>query len=115
MTAEKITADTVLHVLQDHIGKGHGINVTNLAYAIIGKTPSKSDERTIRLVVKELRMQGQHICACPITGYFMAANTEELNETCKYLLDRAMTGLTQISRMKNVSLPDLEGQLNLML
>ena len=54
-----------------------------------------------------------HICAHPGTGYFMAETPEELNETCKFLVDRSMTTLTQVSRMKRIALPDLHGQLHL--
>jgi hypothetical protein len=43
----------------------------------------------------------------------MASSPEELNETCEFLYDRAMTSLSQVSRMKQISMPDLRGQLHL--
>jgi hypothetical protein len=43
----------------------------------------------------------------------LAATEEELNRTCLYLHDRAMTSLRQVAAMKRVSLPDLRGQLRL--
>lgn len=110
----QITPAAVLSVLQHHIGEANGIHVADLVRRIKGQThTSAALERRVRQIVTELRMDGQHICGHPATGYYMAATPQELEATCEFLYQRAMTGLTQISRMKNVSLPDLRGQLHL--
>lgn len=109
-----ITPAQVLVELSHHIGKEHGIHVRDLVQRITGQlVASEPLERRVRQIVVELRMDGHHVCAHPAQGYFMAATAEELDETCVFLHDRAMTSLTQISRMKQVSLPDLRGQLHL--
>jgi len=114
VAATQITPALVLAELQHHIGKANGIHVRELAQRITGELlDADVQQRRIRHVVTELRMQGHHVCATPSEGYYIAADADELNETCSFLYDRAMTGLTQVSRMKNIALPDLRGQLHL--
>ena len=118
MSIDRIPAWAVLAELQHHIGAGNGITAHNLAVAArrrtgIYGTTGPADERRVRKTIEQLRRDGQHICATPETGYFIAETSEELQQTCRFLYERAMTSLTQISRMKNISLPDLEGQLKL--
>lgn len=109
-----ITPEAVLAELQHHIGADNGIHVRELVQAITGQLcNTEALERQVRELIVQLRMEGQHVCAHPSKGYFMAANAAELDATCSWLYDRAMTSLTQVSRMKKVSLPDLRGQLHL--
>jgi glucose-6-phosphate-specific signal transduction histidine kinase len=109
-----ITPAQVLTELSHHIGKDNGIHVRDLVARITGQLlANELMERRVRQIVTEMRMEGHHICAHPAQGYFMAANPEELNDTCEFLYERAMTSLSQVSRMKQVSLPDLRGQLHL--
>lgn len=111
---QQITPSQVLTELSHHIGKDNGIHVRDLVARITGQLlVSEQLERKVRQVVTDLRMEGHHVCAHPASGYFMAASADELNETCEFLYERAMTGLTQVSRMKQISLPDLRGQLHL--
>lgn len=110
----QITESQVLTELSRHIGRDNGIHVQDLVRHITGHTQVTSMlERRVRQLVTDLRMEGYHICAHPARGYFMAQTPEELAETCEFLYDRAMTSLMQISRMKQISLPDLRGQLHL--
>jgi hypothetical protein len=110
----QITPAQVLTELSNHIGKNNGIHVGPLVMRITGQsTRNEPNERRVRQIVAELRMDGNHICAHPARGYFMAQNPEELNDTCEFLYERAMTSLSQISRMKQISMPDLRGQLHL--
>lgn len=114
MAHPQITPALVLAELQHHIGSDNGIHVRELVQRITGQLQTSDGlERKVREIVTELRMDGQHVCGHPSTGYYMAATPEELQATCEFLYQRAMTGLSQISRMKNVSLPDLRGQLHL--
>lgn len=109
-----ITADTVLAALARHIGRHNGVRADLLVAEITrNPLPDRAAERQLRSIVTELRLSGHHICAHPSTGYFMAESAADLDATCEYLMDRAMASLTQISRMKNISLPDLRGQLKL--
>ena len=109
-----ITPARVLAVLQRHIGRANGIHVRELAMCITGSLlDAELSQRRVRHVVTELRMEGHHVCATPSEGYYIAADADELNETCTFLYERAITGLTQVSRMKRIALPDLRGQLHL--
>lgn len=114
MTTPQITASAVLTELQHHIGADNGIHVRELVQRITGQLhATEALERKVREIVTELRMDGQHVCGHPSSGYYMAATPQELQATCEFLYQRAMTGLKQVSRMQNVSLPDLRGQLHL--
>lgn len=103
----------VLRALQRHIGAHKGVHAGVLVRKITGGEFTDAHERQLRNIITQLRLEGHHICATPDEGYFMAATTDELNHTCNFLFARALKSLEQISRMKNVSLPDLRGQLRL--
>lgn len=116
-----INRDSVLVALRDHIGQHNGISTKALVRAITGQAEygqtalfeAAADERTLREVIVELRCEGHHIGAHPTRGYYLCETADELNEACLFLYERAMTSLVQISKMKQVSLPDLKGQLRL--
>lgn len=110
----QITAAAVLSELQHHIGQDKGIHVRELVQRITGQTTATDHlERKVREVITELRMQGEHVCGHPATGYFMAAEAAELQATCNFLYSRSMTGLQQVAAMQRVSMPDLRGQFHL--
>lgn len=118
MSADRaITASLVLGVLGGHIGEKNGITGEQLARKATGidrwDERDLRTERLVRKLIQELRNEGFHICGTPDAGYFMAATAEELDRTCSFLYSRAMASLTQIARMKKVSVPDLRGQLKL--
>lgn len=105
--------NALLTVLSRHIGQDNGLTVERLAARLYGPGATARDQRQIRKLVVELRRQGEHICADPGHGYYIAQTEAELDDTCRFLYDRAMTSLSQISAMKRVSLPDLAGQLRI--
>jgi hypothetical protein len=105
-----LTPDVVLGALQ--VGECHGQTAEQLVYAITGAR-SIATERRLRQVIEALRTAGHPIGSHPAHGYYLAANDQELDRTCGFLLDRAMTTLRQVSAMKRVALPDLRGQLGL--
>jgi len=114
LEAERIDRHSVLEALRRHIGHLNGASAATLVEEITGvPRPNPLGERQLREVVTELRMEGHHVCAHPATGYFIAESQEELDATCLYLHDRAMASLTQVARMRRVSVPDLRGQLRL--
>jgi hypothetical protein len=108
-----LTPAAVLRALSLHIGRDKGVSVGNLVYEATGRAPHPAAERRAREVISELRMAGHHICGHPRTGYFMAETADDLDGTCAFLYERAMTGLRQVAAMKRVSVPDLRGQLKL--
>lgn len=110
--SNNLTPDTVLAVLQTSVGEAHGVTAEQLVLAITGRR-SDADQRRLRSVIEALRTAGHRICANPTHGYYLAANENELDRSCSFLFDRAMTSLRQVSAMKRVALPDLRGQLGL--
>jgi len=108
--AQDMTPDAVLAALP--IGESNGCTAEQLVLAITGRR-SDADQRRLRQVIEALRTAGHRVCAHPAHGYFLAANDDELDRCCSFLLDRAMTSLRQVSAMRRVALPDLRGQLGL--
>jgi len=107
-----LTPATVLDFLADHVGAGNGLTARQCVQAICGFATAQG-ERHLRQIVVELRRAGHPVCATPGNGYFLAADDAELEATCEFLLDRAMTSLTQIGALRRVAMPDLRGQLGL--
>jgi hypothetical protein len=107
-----ITPDTVLDALRQRIGEAEGITAAALSFALTSRH-QPADERKLRQVIEHLRRQGHEICAMPHAGYYMAANAADLERACVWLVNRAMTSLTQAAAMKRVAIPNLYGQLGL--
>ncbi len=101
------TKNDALSILQRHVGAANGVTAEQLAVAL------GIPKRAVRHLVTELREDGIAVCGHPRTGYFIAANDEEIKETCKFLRDRAMTSLRLESVLSKTALPDLLGQLHL--
>lgn len=102
-----MTTVEMLNLLAEHQGRERGIKCADLA------RKAGVSEREVRKLVSALRRDGTAICAKPKTGYFLAVTPDELRESCEFLHHRAMTSLQLASRIQNVSLPDLLGQLKL--
>jgi len=113
MSLVELNRDTLLGALRRHIGRRNGVTATALCREILGANPTSGHERHLRELVVELRKAGQHICAHPRDGYFIAETAEELQETCDFLRSRSMAGLEQVAAMQRVSIPDLVGQMRL--
>lgn len=98
----------VLAELQLHNGREQGIHIRDLVARITGSLlGGDAEERKVRKLIEELRRDKNPICAHPDTGYYMAANKRELDETCAFLLARADTTVAQVAAMKNREAPDL--------
>lgn len=109
-----ITRQHVIAVLSRHIGQANGRKVEQLVTEITGELlPSEAAERRVRRLVSELREEGFAICAHPRTGYFIAATPDELEDCCRFLRSRALHSLTLESKLRNIPLPELLGQLRL--
>lgn len=109
----KIDKDTVLAALSRHIGRANGITARDLVVKITGRADTPAATRRLRYVIEELREEGHHVCGHPSTGYYIAADDQDVLATCEFLYSRAMTSLRQICRMRRVSMPDIRGQLRL--
>jgi biotin operon repressor len=97
----------LLALLQHRVGRANGVSVAYCAGALA------CSERVVRELVTELREDGIALCGHPSSGYFIAANKEELEETCAFLRSRAMHSLVLEARLRGMPLADLVGQLHL--
>lgn len=103
-----ITKEQVLQELQRHNGREQGIHIRDLVGRITNSVlTSDAEERKVRKLIEELRREKYPICAHPDSGYYMATNARELNETCAFLLARAETTVAQVAAMKNTEAPDI--------
>jgi hypothetical protein len=110
----RIVPDDLINLLRVQTGPRNGLRVTDLAELLLpGEGKNQAVWRNIRSVIKGLRMQGYPICGHPSRGYYWASTPEDLSVTIAFLRDRAFSSLKQISRLKKVALPVLEGQLQL--
>lgn len=94
-------------VLAVRVGAHNGVSVSALARQL------DTNERHVRSLVSELRLDGIAVCGTPKSGYYIAATPAELEETCEFLRHRAMHSLTLESRLRNIPMPDLLGQIHL--
>lgn len=116
-----ITPDDVLAVIGR--GRAQGKTVQMLALKIYQQKQLEgcrgdlswgpAAQRNVRAAVESLRRDGHPICATPETGYYIAESEAELSETLAFLRARAMTSLSQIARIRRVSLPVLMGQMQI--
>lgn len=100
------TKHDLFSLLAYRVGAQYGTSVTTLAN-LMRTTP-----RQVRQLVSELRMDGIAVCGTPETGYYIAADAEELQQTIDFLKHRALHSLTLASRMSKIPMPDLIGQLH---
>lgn len=100
------TKHDLFSLLAHRVGVQYGTSVRTLA-DLMRTTP-----RQVRKLVSELRMDGIAVCGTPETGYYIAANAEEMQQTIDFLKHRALHSLTLASRMSNIPMPDLLGQLH---
>lgn len=103
----KVKSSDVLIILARHIGKGNGIGVKQLAQEL------QIEPRQVRVHITELREECHAICGTPNDGYYMASTPEEMRETTDFLIHRAKHSLHLASRLTNIPMADLIGQLHL--
>lgn len=109
----EITPDTVLCALVRRVGPANGATAVALASEILGTIAEPGDERLLRQVIHQLRTDGHAVCGTPDEGYHFAANTEDLDRTCTFLVKRLASTARIVAAMKRVAMPDLYGQFGL--
>jgi hypothetical protein len=109
----RIEPQPLIDLLRAQTGPQNGLHVHELAELLTGEAKNQGTWRNIRSVIKGLRLQGWPICGHPSRGYYWASSPEDLQATITFLRDRAMSSLLQISKLKKVAIPLLEGQLSL--
>lgn len=106
--------EAVLAALSRHVGRAKGITARHLVVEICGVW-SAGEERALREIVVQLRREGIAVCATPATGYFVARDADELNQTIRHLIDRIRTSADQVTQLKRLARPDLGGQRRLLI
>lgn len=96
----------LLNVLCLHRGQASGVHMDHL------EARTGVPARELRKLISDLRAEGVAICGTPATGYFIAETAQELDAFCiHYLESRALHSLKLSSRLRNIPLPVLAGQL----
>lgn len=113
LISREITPDAVLGALSRRIGPANGATVRELATEVLGRPSGPQDERLLRKVVVQLRLDGHPVCSTPDEGYHHAANKDDLQRTCLHMASRAYTSLAQVAAMKKIAMPDFYNQLGL--
>lgn len=91
----------VLAELQRHVGADEGIHMRDLVGRILNTVlVTDAHERKVRELITELRNEGHQICAHPGSGYYIAANAKELDDTCRFLLERSQSSVDQVCAMR---------------
>lgn len=110
----ELTRHSLLAALTRHVGRERGITARALVVEICGAWSARA-ERELRHLVEQLRDDGVAVCADPAAGYHIAASSEELHASIRFLRQRALTSLRQIRQLKRLAQPDLHGQRRLLL
>lgn len=108
----------LLYILSRHIGKGRTIGMAQLYEAVFGKHCGDriNGTRIIRKLITELRREGVPICSDTSMeggGYYLASAGGELDKYCMRLRIRALKILKMEATLRNITLPELLGQLTL--
>jgi len=101
------TKHDLMAAMLHHLGMENAISSRQLSIDL------DITERKVRAFVTECRLEGFAICGHPKSGYFMARNQKELEETLNFLRHRALTSLKLASVLGNIPLGDLIGQLHI--
>lgn len=101
------TKDDLITAMANHIGQARAIPSKQLAERL------EIGDRRLRTLITECRMECIAICGHPSSGYYMAETEADLKDTLAFLKSRAMTSLTQMSRLSGKPLAELAGQLML--
>lgn len=85
--------EQLLRILGRRPGCSHKMPAKTLAAVF------RCSQMQLHGLVNALRMDGIAVCGHPHGGYFIAETTEEMEETCRFLRDRAMQSLILESKM----------------
>ena len=108
----------ILKELTLHVGTARPIGMGELFVRVFGEGWDNriNDTRQLRYLITELRDEGIPICSQVLRsggGYYIAAAGSELEDYCSKLEKQAIKKLSQVSKMRRMSLPTLMGQLSM--
>jgi len=110
----------LLATLARHIGKNKAIGMAALYEEVWGRPwrDKINDTRELRKLITELRNEGVPICSVTTKeggGYYLASAGSELEAYCSKLRTSALKKLALEAKLRNMTLPELLGQLTLSL
>ena len=102
--------------LSRHIGKNNAIGMGELYEEVFGKSWNHriNDTRALRRLISDLKAEGVSILSSPNRfggGYYLAAAASELEEFYRKRREAALRILSLESRMRNMAMPELLGQI----
>lgn len=96
-------------LVDHHKGRDNGLTCRQLAARFV------CVERDIRKAVEHLRMLGKPVGGHPSHGYYWCISEADFAVTAEYLTHRALKSLKQLACMRQTTIPELLGQLQLQL
>jgi len=110
----------LLATLSRHIGRSKAIGMAALYEDVFGEgwRDKVNDTRELRRLITELRKEGVPICSVTTKeggGYYLASAGSELEAYCSKLRTSALKKLALEAKLRNITLPELLGQLTLSL
>jgi len=110
----------LLATLARHIGRSRAIGMVALYEEVFGEKwrDKINDTRKLRELITELRREGVPICSVTTKeggGYYLASAGSELETYCSKLRTSALKKLALEAKLRNITLPELLGQLTLSL
>jgi hypothetical protein len=113
MTTKTLTPETVLELLQRHVGRDQALRPAEIVELITSRRADPSATRRLRKCIQDLRNQGWPIAAHPSAGYWWPGSAADMEAALRFHWSRAMASLRQISRIKRFGLATLVGQVAL--
>ena len=94
--------------LQFHVGADYAISNRNLAQQL------STNERSVREIVHNLRMEGRLICSSRAHGGYYLPETREESERCiAEFQKQCATSLAMLAKLKKMTVRDLVDQLSM--
>ena len=105
-----------ISILVQHKGEENAIDMGELYCLVFGKPYQNkiNDTRAIRTIITEMRKEGQPIGSNG-DGYYLIKTKSELDKYCSRLRKRAIRIFSQEAHIRKISLPELVGQVHLLI
>ncbi|MFW2440915.1 MAG: hypothetical protein ACN4GR_16285 [Arenicellales bacterium] len=108
--------EAVMLTLQRHQGKANTITMIELTAAVMDffiiPNEKYNQSRAVRSVIRQLRFEGVPIGHCN-SGYFLAKDQKELDETADLIQRRAVSSLQLVRELRRINVGELLQQLEI--
>jgi hypothetical protein len=108
----------LLVTMTRHVGPAHKIGMGELYEKITGESYDNriNGTRVLRRLITELRREGTPIVSdvhATSGGYYLAAAVTDMQNYCSRLRAKALKALALEAKIRNLTLPDLVGQVQM--